>query len=395
LPEVTIEGITKKMGMNRKTAHAYNKKLSGDFGQIRDVIILESTWLGYYEPYTSKSIISLVGQMMLDNKQFDIAKEYGLLPFDLLTLEPVRTICEKIMSLVRFSYGVLKGASVTFNVVFKCNLANPIAGQKIKCIVENNTKAGVKARLDSRENPFIIFLSRDHHYMIPRFSDIKEKENIRVKVLGQRFEINDPKISVIATLIASEDPEPDSHESSESETEQEGGEKPDVPDVLVLSDSIKKPGSAPGEHVSRKKYGKLDKNVNWRQRLCPLDVAEFKCNGSPAHGIVFKDAKWNTLEHFRHACIVYLHDPILAVTFCVGGKNGESPHHLESKYKHLTQHDKWACIQQDVLYIGLEAQLREHPTKRVILKDTAPAQLVCPVQGRLWYYEKLRDVTNE
>ena len=43
--------------------------------------------------------------MMLDNKQFDIAKEYGLLPFDLLTLEPVRTICEKIMSLVRFSYG--------------------------------------------------------------------------------------------------------------------------------------------------------------------------------------------------------------------------------------------------------------------------------------------------
>ena len=105
LPEVTIEGITHKMGMNRKTAHAYNKKLSGDFGQIRDVIILESSWLGYYEPYTTKSIISLVGQMMLDNKQFDIAKEYGLLPFDLLTLEPVRTICEKIMSLVRFSYG--------------------------------------------------------------------------------------------------------------------------------------------------------------------------------------------------------------------------------------------------------------------------------------------------
>lgn len=105
LPEVTIEGITHKMGMNRKTAHAYNKKLLGDFGQIRDVIILESSWLGYYEPYTAKSIISLVGQMMLDNKQFDIAKEYGLLPFDLLTLEPVRTICEKIMSLVRFSYG--------------------------------------------------------------------------------------------------------------------------------------------------------------------------------------------------------------------------------------------------------------------------------------------------
>ena len=105
LPEVTIEGITHKMGMNRKTAHSYNNEFKGDYGQVRDVIILESTWLGYYEPYTTKSIVSFVGQMMLDNRQSDIAKENGLLPFDLLALEPIRTICEKIMSLVRFSYG--------------------------------------------------------------------------------------------------------------------------------------------------------------------------------------------------------------------------------------------------------------------------------------------------
>jgi hypothetical protein len=104
LPEVDIEGITHKMGMNRKTAHSYSKEFKGDFGQVRDVIILESTWLGYYEPYTTKSIVSFVGQMMLDTNQSDIAKENGLLPFDLLALEPIRTICEKIMSLVRFSY---------------------------------------------------------------------------------------------------------------------------------------------------------------------------------------------------------------------------------------------------------------------------------------------------
>ncbi|HMU05221.1 MAG TPA: nucleotidyl transferase AbiEii/AbiGii toxin family protein, partial [Saprospiraceae bacterium] len=47
---------------------------------------------------------SFVGEMMLDNQQSEIAKENGLLPFDLLVLEPIRTICEKIMSLVRFSY---------------------------------------------------------------------------------------------------------------------------------------------------------------------------------------------------------------------------------------------------------------------------------------------------
>jgi Nucleotidyl transferase AbiEii toxin, Type IV TA system len=105
LPEVTIDGLTQKMGMNRKTAHSYNKEFKGDYGQVRGAIVVEATWLGYYEPYTTKSIISFVGQMMLDNRQSDIAKENELLPFELLALEPIRTICEKIMSLVRFSYG--------------------------------------------------------------------------------------------------------------------------------------------------------------------------------------------------------------------------------------------------------------------------------------------------
>jgi hypothetical protein len=105
LPEVIIEGITHKMGMNRKTAHYYSKEIKGDYGQVRDVIVLESTWLGYFEPFTTKSIISYVGRMMIEKNQAEIAEEYGLLPFEVRTLEPIRTICEKIMSLIRFSYG--------------------------------------------------------------------------------------------------------------------------------------------------------------------------------------------------------------------------------------------------------------------------------------------------
>jgi hypothetical protein len=105
LPEVEVQGTTNKMGMNRKTAHAYSKSFEGNYGQIRDVIIVESSWLGYHEPYTTKKIVSFVGNMMVNNGQTDIAQENGLLPFNLLALEPIRTICEKIMSLVRFSYG--------------------------------------------------------------------------------------------------------------------------------------------------------------------------------------------------------------------------------------------------------------------------------------------------
>ncbi|MEZ4980467.1 MAG: nucleotidyl transferase AbiEii/AbiGii toxin family protein [Saprospiraceae bacterium] len=72
---------------------------------MRDVIVVEATWLGYFEPYTTKSICSLVGGMMINNGQSEIAREQDLLPFNVLVLEPSRTICEKIMSLVRFSYG--------------------------------------------------------------------------------------------------------------------------------------------------------------------------------------------------------------------------------------------------------------------------------------------------
>lgn len=104
LPETAIEGITNKKGMIRKTAHSYTREFKGDYGQVRDFIILESTWIGYHETYSTKSIVSFVGQMMLDKKQSSIAKDNGLLHFDILAMDPETTLCEKIMSLVRFSY---------------------------------------------------------------------------------------------------------------------------------------------------------------------------------------------------------------------------------------------------------------------------------------------------
>lgn len=104
LPEVEIPEITQKMGMNRKTAHTYAKEFTDDYGQVRDVIVVEATWLGYYEPYTTKSVSSFIYEMMMKTGQQAMTEEYGLQPFEVKVLEPKRTLCEKIMSLVRFSY---------------------------------------------------------------------------------------------------------------------------------------------------------------------------------------------------------------------------------------------------------------------------------------------------
>jgi hypothetical protein len=67
--------------------------------------------------------------------------------------------------LVRYSCGVLKGACILIQVIFKCKIANPVKGESFICIVENNTRAGIKGRLDAEENPFIVFLARDHHQL--------------------------------------------------------------------------------------------------------------------------------------------------------------------------------------------------------------------------------------
>jgi len=103
LPETEIDGITNKVGMIRKTAHNYPRAFTGHFGQVRDIVIVESTWLGNFEPYTTADVSSFIYEMMLLNNQQKFIDEYGMNPFKVLALNPKRTLCEKIMSLVRFS----------------------------------------------------------------------------------------------------------------------------------------------------------------------------------------------------------------------------------------------------------------------------------------------------
>jgi len=106
IPEIEIEGITNKKGMIRKTAHNYPKIIEGLFGQIRDNLIVEATWLGSFEPFEKGKVSSLIYEMIIETKQQQIADEYVLNPFEVNVLSPKRTFCEKIMSLVRFSYTV-------------------------------------------------------------------------------------------------------------------------------------------------------------------------------------------------------------------------------------------------------------------------------------------------
>lgn len=105
LPEIEIAGITRKMGMSRKTVHHYTKIFNENYGQVREVIVLESSWLSRPEPYERKYINSYISEVLQQNDQQFIIEQYELFPFEISVLNPSRTMGEKIMSLVRFSYG--------------------------------------------------------------------------------------------------------------------------------------------------------------------------------------------------------------------------------------------------------------------------------------------------
>ena len=104
LPEIEVAGTTNKRGMIRKTAHVYKKiGVSGIYGQVRETIILETTWLGSSDPHIPLPVSSYITDMMMFAGQGTLIQQYALGPFTVQVLSKERTFCEKIMSLVRFS----------------------------------------------------------------------------------------------------------------------------------------------------------------------------------------------------------------------------------------------------------------------------------------------------
>ena len=105
------------------------------------------------------------------------------------------------IKIISYSSGLIKAEHIIFEVVLECLICSPVEGMHIKCVAKNITKAGIRAETNETPSPVIIFIARDHNYMMPYFSTIKENDNIKVSVIGQRFELNDKYISIIAKLI--------------------------------------------------------------------------------------------------------------------------------------------------------------------------------------------------
>jgi DNA-directed RNA polymerase subunit E'/Rpb7 len=107
------------------------------------------------------------------------------------------------IKVIRYSSGNVTGQYVEFETVFECMICHPVEGMLIECDVKTITKAGIHAEVTDSVGavPITAFIARDHHFTDRAFSEIKENAKIVVRVIGTRYELNDPYICVIGKLI--------------------------------------------------------------------------------------------------------------------------------------------------------------------------------------------------
>jgi DNA-directed RNA polymerase subunit E'/Rpb7 len=103
--------------------------------------------------------------------------------------------------IITYSCGNIYGNIALFTIVFEYLVCNPPNGMRISCVVNNITNAGIMGVANNTDiSPVNIFIARDHHYNIPYFSQLKNEDVVMVRVIGQRFELNDSAVFIIAEL---------------------------------------------------------------------------------------------------------------------------------------------------------------------------------------------------
>jgi len=113
----------------------------------------------------------------------------------------------KSVNVISYSSGLVNLSYIEFEVVFECMICHPVEGMLIECDVKTVTKAGIHAVVNTDDDvvPVTVFIARDHNYNDAYFGTIKENMKLTVRVIGVRFELNDPYICVIGQLTQPRD----------------------------------------------------------------------------------------------------------------------------------------------------------------------------------------------
>jgi len=107
------------------------------------------------------------------------------------------------VNILRYSTGLVKNRYIEFAVVFECKTCNPTEGLILHdCVCTSVTKGGIHANIyDNQKNiPVTVYIHRDQFAENRTFQSIQKEDIFDIRVIGSRFELNDPYVEIIGEI---------------------------------------------------------------------------------------------------------------------------------------------------------------------------------------------------
>ena len=104
---------------------------------------------------------------------------------------------------ISYTSGIVENEKIIFDTIYECMVCHPVEGMITECSTKTITKAGIHGEVvdDEGSIPIHIFIARDHFHNDKRFNNVEENQKILVRVIGSRFELNDPYIVCMGELV--------------------------------------------------------------------------------------------------------------------------------------------------------------------------------------------------
>jgi len=107
IAETEMPGETSKGSRYRKTYHSYKSTLTGSDPRMKllgNYVIVEINSFANPYPYVKLEIESFITQFLRETGREQLIDDWDMAPFELNVLDKRRTVCEKMVSLLRFSF---------------------------------------------------------------------------------------------------------------------------------------------------------------------------------------------------------------------------------------------------------------------------------------------------
>jgi len=104
-----------------------------------------------------------------------------------------------VQSIIDYSTGQLDRSFVRYTVKFEADVALPVVGQTLTCVVLENNHAGLACSIPPH-NPFHVQVFRDQHHTAARLGKYPVQSTVTVAVEAFTYDINDKSIKVKAVL---------------------------------------------------------------------------------------------------------------------------------------------------------------------------------------------------